>query len=698
ADRDRHGFEWHWLSGVVNPPATPLRFAAPDTLPAASPRNLAYAINGQSAFLANGGLQYRNVSPLFDDTPTETHQQADAIATHRSTRRVACMIDGQCVWTHDPDRRSGGWSHDLPGVTAIAFIGPQWIAAIHRHLSKQHADELSLLSVADGSVAAVLDCPQLDSTHLLPRYLRADVDDRWLALATHVAGEVHVHFFRVRNALPIDDDPTDTTPQVEHAGKVTWLGQAVSTMNWNHDTGALMVAEDNGMLTRVTLDRDAREIREGVSATKSERSFDSTIRSMEYLGRNQFLLGHESGAVRYIDASTLVDLGHDFVHEASVVFCGVTGDRVHTASEREGWWVRSREHLPTAKLIGPKTAGPETRVRTQWSIDGQSLAISKDTPLRFWDLDRHLDWRAGEKDRTAALPSESSPGTLVGEPCGDDPKFGLVHYFDRWVTTFDPGSRRLAWLAPHRLIDAPEGVYRCIEYWDATHGRALFVLNERYQKCGLAWAKPVDRDPGSDPSDRPPPGLPADTQPQYAGFATCETALEMRRGEMMLPLRLSHGGKWVCAFGSASAQTGWLELLDISTTQTRRIASLDLDFCPLDAAVSPDQKRVAICDQSANIQIFSLPDGEWMRAVTGHMAQVRSLDWSPDGKRLASGAADRTMRLWETEHFTNVMVWEVDAPVEHVPFSPDGKRLLGVDHHGDSILLSALGSSDSGTF
>ncbi|MEM9826898.1 MAG: serine/threonine-protein kinase, partial [Planctomycetota bacterium] len=207
ADRDRHGFEWHWLSGVVNPPATPLRFAAPDTLPAASPRNLAYAIDGQTAFLANRGLQYRNVSPLFDDTPTETHQQADAIATHRSTRRVACMIDGRCVWTHDPDRRSGGWSHDLPGVSAIAFIGPQWIAAIRQNPSKQNAYELFLLSVADGSVAAVLDCPQLDSTHLLPKYLRADVDDRWLALATHVAGEVHVHFFRVRNALPIDDDP-----------------------------------------------------------------------------------------------------------------------------------------------------------------------------------------------------------------------------------------------------------------------------------------------------------------------------------------------------------------------------------------------------------------------------------------------------------------------------------------------------------
>jgi len=38
-----------------------------------------------------------------------------------------------------------------------------------------------------------------------------------------------------------------------------------------------------------------------------------------------------------------------------------------------------------------------------------------------------------------------------------------------------------------------------------------------------------------------------------------------------------------------------------------------------------------------------------LRVLEGHTASVLSVAWSPDGQRALSGAADKTVRLWEVE-------------------------------------------------
>ena len=98
-------------------------------------------------------------------------------------------------------------------------------------------------------------------------------------------------------------------------------------------------------------------------------------------------------------------------------------------------------------------------------------------------------------------------------------------------------------------------------------------------------------------------------------------------------------------------------------------------------AFSPDGKRVASGSKDKTVRLWDAESGEAITTLEGHSGYVNSVAFSPDGKRVASGSWDMTIRLWDAESGEAITTLEGHSQsVSSVAFSPDGKRVASGSH------------------
>ena len=93
---------------------------------------------------------------------------------------------------------------------------------------------------------------------------------------------------------------------------------------------------------------------------------------------------------------------------------------------------------------------------------------------------------------------------------------------------------------------------------------------------------------------------------------------------------------------------------------------------------SSDGKKIASGSWDKTVRVWNLETGECIKTFEGHNDVVRSVCFSSDGKKIASGGGyyDKTVRVWNVETGECIKTFEGHNDVARsVCFSSDGKKI-----------------------
>lgn len=148
-----------------------------------------------------------------------------------------------------------------------------------------------------------------------------------------------------------------------------------------------------------------------------------------------------------------------------------------------------------------------------------------------------------------------------------------------------------------------------------------------------------------------------------------------------LPCQVGPHGNYVFLQNNRWLTDNYGDVWDISTGEQVIESPVEWQASWINA--SPDGSRWASIDSIGRVRVMDLVAQKSFYVQDVHHDHGRSVDYSPDGKLLAS-ASERIL-LWDAATMSRITPLEYESIVWSVAFSPDGRWLVST--HGDGSIL-----------
>ena len=157
------------------------------------------------------------------------------------------------------------------------------------------------------------------------------------------------------------------------------------------------------------------------------------------------------------------------------------------------------------------------------------------------------------------------------------------------------------------------------------------------------------------------------------------------------------GPAWYPSFSADDrfVATYWLteDIVRVSDTTSGAVVAELLGVEAGDVDLSPDGYQLAVANQDG-VAIIDVASGETVRTLEGPEAVVPHVAWSPSGDRLATGAYEGDVRVWDAATGLQTAVGTADdAPITGLDWSADGTRLASGANDGTARVWDVDGNT-----